>query len=452
MAAELQRMVNDERAARGLPPLEWVPLLADFAHAWSEEMAARGRMLHSPAAARTPAGWQYTGENVWFGSLPHYGNVGAPHVALMNSGGHRANILQSGYDTIGIGVACVGNWAYVTQVFGRHDSAAARPVASGTPPSSPRVHTDSNSGTACGDPVDSPTRPSPVFGAPTVQRLVRVAGSNRFDTAARAATPSDRVIVASGENFPDAVAAASLASGGGTVLLVEHGRVPAETMTALAATRPSEILIMGGRAAVSWKVRDALRDATGATIRRIAGTSRVETAAEAAQRTPATGSVVIADSGRVFDAVVAAASGVGPLLLADQTHGLPETALDLLADTGVTRAVLVGIADANQVLRDQIAGLAIESIAASRSDLLSQTVAERLRGSSTAAVVASAESWPDALTAAGIAVARSQPLLLTMPDGSTDWSVIERTGVTELTVIGGPAAVPDAAIPVSNGG
>lgn len=50
---------NDERAAEGLAPLHWDPILAAHAQSWAGYIAARGVMEHT-----IPAG---EGENLWMG-------------------------------------------------------------------------------------------------------------------------------------------------------------------------------------------------------------------------------------------------------------------------------------------------------------------------------------------------------------------------------------------------
>lgn len=114
LAADIEQRVNDERKARGLRPLVWHEGLADLARQWSEEMIESG-YRHSPDAFRVHPDVLGMGENILMG----YTDSGEAHVGWMESDGHRQNILDPAYTTIGIGVVCRNDgriWA--TQLFG----------------------------------------------------------------------------------------------------------------------------------------------------------------------------------------------------------------------------------------------------------------------------------------------------------------------------------------------
>ncbi|WP_240913907.1 CAP domain-containing protein [Sphingomonas sp. HDW15A] len=59
---------NRERAAYGSPPLGWDPALAAQAKKYAHELAAIGRLLHSPKAQRPGQG-----ENLWLGTRGMFG-------------------------------------------------------------------------------------------------------------------------------------------------------------------------------------------------------------------------------------------------------------------------------------------------------------------------------------------------------------------------------------------
>jgi putative cell wall-binding protein len=92
----------------------------------------------------------------------------------------------------------------------------------------------------------------------------RQAGADRFGTAAAisAATYAPGVpvaYVATGLDFPDALAAAAAAGQlGGPVLLVRPGSVPAATAAELARLRPARIVVVGGPSSVSAAVAETL--------------------------------------------------------------------------------------------------------------------------------------------------------------------------------------------------
>src|SRR5436853_3942145 len=81
----------------------------------------------------------------------------------------------------------------------------------------------------------------------------RYAGQNRYDTAAKIASDtfgtSDIVIIASGENYPDALAASYTAGIGGVpILLTQRDTLPSETSAELTTLHSTKALIIGGTA------------------------------------------------------------------------------------------------------------------------------------------------------------------------------------------------------------
>jgi uncharacterized protein YkwD len=147
LASDLFDRLNDERRARGLAALEWDSTLARVAGDWSAEMASSGNFRHRDlgAAGGLPGMSKFSalGENIaWVEGYPNMGSQ--LHVGWMRSEGHRANMLQRGFDSVGIGVVCSGGRAWATQNFGRLDSSGAPSMSSSTPAEEPIVATRSD--------------------------------------------------------------------------------------------------------------------------------------------------------------------------------------------------------------------------------------------------------------------------------------------------------------------
>jgi len=114
-------LVNKERTSRGLPALVFDKTLRDVGRGHSEDMFKRGYFSHysleskSVADRATDAGVDFLviGENLAFAP-----DVPLAHKGLMNSEGHRANILSTDYGKVGIGVIDGGVYGEMfTQVF-----------------------------------------------------------------------------------------------------------------------------------------------------------------------------------------------------------------------------------------------------------------------------------------------------------------------------------------------
>lgn len=123
-ASEAQQaltLLNQDRAAKGLPALKWNSQLASLATSYGKDMISRGYFSHynpegqSPFDRMNKAGISYrtAGENLAINT-----SVAAAEKAFMNSSGHRANILSSNFTEVGIGVVHSSSGSvYVVQEF-----------------------------------------------------------------------------------------------------------------------------------------------------------------------------------------------------------------------------------------------------------------------------------------------------------------------------------------------
>ena len=125
-----------------------------------------------------------------------------------------------------------------------------------------------------------------------ITTVERIEGSDRFDTAAQVARqlPGSAAVLAQGidsdpsRGWPDALAGAALAATRGVpILLTEQGTLPPATLAAVTDLGLEQITIVGGEAAVAPAVATQLEGA-GATVDRVAGSNRFETAVAAAFR------------------------------------------------------------------------------------------------------------------------------------------------------------------------
>ncbi|MGW0494456.1 CAP domain-containing protein [Streptomyces sp. NPDC003007] len=120
-AAQVLSLVNEERAKVGCSPVAANSTLTDLAQSYSEDMAARGFFDHTDPDGRTP--WDRAGkagisnlggENIARGQA----DAAAVMDAWMNSPGHRANILNCDFKTLGVGVELGSGGPWWTQNFG----------------------------------------------------------------------------------------------------------------------------------------------------------------------------------------------------------------------------------------------------------------------------------------------------------------------------------------------
>lgn len=100
-------LVNRERVANGLEPLAPDPELTEVARAHSTDMFARGYFAHDTPEGLTPFD-RMRDANVRFltagENLALAPTLSIAHNGLMNSPGHRANILRPEFGRVGIGI------------------------------------------------------------------------------------------------------------------------------------------------------------------------------------------------------------------------------------------------------------------------------------------------------------------------------------------------------------
>jgi len=100
-------LVNQERIAAGLKPLQADPELTEVARRHSADMFARGYFAHDTPEGASPfdrmhaakVSFTTAGENLALAPT-----IPVAHSGLMNSPGHRANILRPDFGRVGIGV------------------------------------------------------------------------------------------------------------------------------------------------------------------------------------------------------------------------------------------------------------------------------------------------------------------------------------------------------------
>ncbi|MER6956815.1 MULTISPECIES: CAP domain-containing protein [unclassified Streptomyces] len=120
-AAEVLKLVNQERAKVGCSAVSANSALSQLAEKFSDDMAARGFFDHTDPDGASP--WDRAakagisdlgGENIARGQA----DAAAVMEAWMNSPGHKANILNCDFKTLGVGVHLGSGGPWWTQDFG----------------------------------------------------------------------------------------------------------------------------------------------------------------------------------------------------------------------------------------------------------------------------------------------------------------------------------------------
>ncbi len=211
----------------------------------------------------------------------------------------------------------------------------------------------------------------------------------------------------------------------------------------------------------------AVRSAGTAGTSRLAGATRYGTAAAiAAAAFPHGSGTAIIVSGTVFPdgltgAYLAASAG-GPVLLTAPDH-LPTETSQALDALGATHLTILGGTDAvSDAVAQQLsarAGTTVTRVAGptrydtmAAADQVPPSSQIGVIGGKRTAILASGEGFADALAASGVSGLRKLPMILTPPNGlgSQAASTIQALGITQIVVMGGPAAVSAATEAAAN--
>ena len=110
-SAFLARIANT-RANHDLRDFQVGGTLTRVAREQARRMADRNMLFHNPELTSEVPNWRFLGENVGFGP-----DALTLHRAFMDSAPHRANILDTDFERIGVGAVVRDGRVWVSEVF-----------------------------------------------------------------------------------------------------------------------------------------------------------------------------------------------------------------------------------------------------------------------------------------------------------------------------------------------
>ena len=276
----------------------------------------------------------------------------------------------------------------------------------------------------------------------------RIYGQTRYETAVLLSqqgwSSANTVVLARGDDFPDALAGAPLAKMlNAPMLLSKTDELPRFTKQEIKRLGAETVVILGGHLAINSDVEDELKS-MGIEIDRIEGSTRFQTAKLIADRLGNEHEEVIVINVDAFADAMAIApysarNGV-PILLTrkDQIHHETRAVLDYAETT-----ILLG---ADLVISEEIVSEMPNPRrfdGHTRFDTAAQIVRE-LHSSNNNAFLVSGFDFPDGLTGAVLAAAnKGDAIILTHKDKlpSVTKDIMEE--YSHVTIVGGPLAISD---------
>lgn len=156
VSTDVAAAINSSRGEAGLAPLTPNSSVDAVAQAWAEQLASAGELSHNPSYTdQIPAGWTGAAENVAMASEP---SAAGMHTQLMNSPGHRANILGD-FTHVGVGFAVDDSGAgWLVEVFARYPGQVSGDYSLGSPATDAAPSSNA--------PQPAPAAPSPAATVP----------------------------------------------------------------------------------------------------------------------------------------------------------------------------------------------------------------------------------------------------------------------------------------------
>ena len=299
------------------------------------------------------------------------------------------------------------------------------------------------------------------------QKLVELYGSDRYETMTEIAQEAFGVsgsvyaVLASGSNFPDALAAAALAGVlDAPVILVSDSTI-SDALEELEELGVTDVYIAGGTSTVSSSIESKLT-AAGIQVERLWGETRQETAIEIANEvlelsgSDASDTCLIASGTSFPDALCGSPYSYwssSPIYLTEKDGSLSDEVLSAIKEGGYSNIIVLGgtssVSEEAFSALEEISGVSVTRLGGLTRYETSELIAEWSvsQGMSyDGLAVATGRSFPDSLTGAALCGKNGSVLLLsasTVSGSSVLFDVLSENSdeISYVYILGGKSSV-----------
>ncbi len=289
--------------------------------------------------------------------------------------------------------------------------------------------------------------------------LIRVKGKTRYETSfaiadeTRAKMGVDKfntVIIASGENFADALAGSYLAKVKGAPILMASGKdnninnLKAYIQAYLTAN--GTVYILGGTAAVNQKTEDVLKGVSGINVKRLKGRTRYDTNIEILKEAEVYDEDILVATGITFADSLSASAVGKPILLVDGKKSLTSTQTEYLNSLSTSNLYILGGTGAvGENYESELANYGhVERVKGKSRYETSVAIAEKFFPNPDYATIAYAENFPDGLCGGPLAMTMDAPLILTKTDKqAAAKAYVQANNIKSGAVLGGASLIND---------
>ncbi|MBT2582790.1 cell wall-binding repeat-containing protein [Planococcus sp. ISL-109] len=292
----------------------------------------------------------------------------------------------------------------------------------------------------------------------TEDNSVRYAGSDRYQTSLEISFYEwekgsvKTVVVATGADFPDALAATPLASSfTSPLLLTKKDSLPAGFADELKRLGAKNVILVGGTGAISKEVQKEI-SALGMEVERISGKTRYETAVNIAEELGMKDTLYVATGANFADSLsISPAAGyhMDPILLVPAKGAVPAVVADYIEGNQPEWPLVIGGEEAvgqavEQLFEEEPIRIAGKTRYDTNKAFNDFAFENELLVNESEVFIATGTNYPDALSGSALASAYSGPLVLTAknPTAASKQQIKDfETEYSFYTILGGQEAL-----------
>lgn len=281
----------------------------------------------------------------------------------------------------------------------------------------------------------------------------RISGNSRYATAVAASkkgwTSASTAVIVGGDAYADAITAIPYAyQKNAPVLLTNKSSLSSATKNRLLELKTKNVIIVGGTPAISNDVVNQIKK-LGISVKRIAGSTRYETAAKVANAMSSTSKAVVAN-GFVYQdpiAIIPYAARNGYPILFTNEKTLNSATAGAIKNKGITKTIVVGGTNSiNSTLYSKLPSPTRIS-GKNRYDL-SVNIAKKYNLSTSNTYVSNGFRHPDSVIGAALAAKQNKAIILTNGDNLSKEprAFIGDKNIKTFSVMGGTPSVADKVV------
>ncbi|WP_299093764.1 cell wall-binding repeat-containing protein [uncultured Metabacillus sp.] len=286
----------------------------------------------------------------------------------------------------------------------------------------------------------------------------RISGATRYETAVELSKngweESEVAVLATGNNYPDALSATPLAYRyNAPLLLTDTNQIPEAVQEELERLNVSEVIIIGGKSVISPNVEEEFESLGIETITRISGKDRYETSVKIAEEMGEVYGAVVANGQGYADALSIApiASTLDMPILLTKKEDVPISVQEYVESSTIEFSFVIGGTQAvsNDAAKtfpnhERLSGKTRYETNSMIIDYFSDML------NMSTPFIATGNNYPDALAGSALAAMHGSPMILTDPAEAKQTTIDTISAYADYAsmyyIIGGEKALPNEAV------